>query len=523
MAHLVNLILYNARIYTVNPRQPVAQAMAVKDGKIVTVGTDAEIVNNFRAAEVRNMQQQCLYPGFADAHCHLIKYAQTLLEVDLRGCLSIQEMVERVRQYRAQHPQTKGIVGRGWDQNLWAEKVFPDNQLLNQHFPDIPVFLTRVNIHAAVANEVALQQANLTADTTINGGLIGVTDGKLNGLLVDYAMLPVAALFESFDEKTLETALLKAQQNCFTVGLTSLTDARTLHQEVKLLDRLQQTNQLKLRLACMIDGATADADYYRQRGILESERLQVRCIKYFADGALGSRGAWLLEPYSDAPEERGLQLYERTEFIEHLQACYQSGFQVATHAIGDAANRFVLECYANVLKNDRSHRWRVEHAQVLHPDDTHLFQQYGILPSIQPTHATSDYSWAADRLGNRIATAYRWQDLFHQHQVLAIGSDFPVETIDPMRGFRAAVLRQDDDRQPPTGFQPTQALTREQALAGMTLGAAFYNFQENNLGSLEIGKAADWIIMDTDLLHDSAEQLWRAKVLETWVAGEQVF
>jgi predicted amidohydrolase YtcJ len=433
------------------------------------------------------------------------------------------EIVEKVKNFAAKNPEG-WILGRGWDQNDWADKRFPTNEQLNQLFPDRPVLLTRVDGHAAMANQNALELAGIKPGQILTGGEIGVSNGKLNGLLIDNAVDLVASKIPEPSKEQLNKALLAAQQNCFAAGLTTVVDCGLDHPMVKVIDELQQQNELKMRLFVMLSDKKANYDYLFKNGAFKTERLNVSSFKVYADGALGSRGACLLKHYSDQPGNSGFLLSKKEHFEEVAQKIADKGFQMCTHAIGDSANREILNIYAKVLKGKNDRRWRIEHAQVLDPGDFKLFGAHSVVPSVQPTHATSDMYWAGERLGaERLKGAYAYQDLLKQNGWLVLGTDFPVENIDPMLTFYAATIRKDSKGWPEKGFQTENALTREQALRGMTIWAAKGNFEEKEKGSLEVGKFADFIILDQDIIKATPADLLKTKVLSTYVNGEKVY
>jgi len=520
-----NTLIHNACIYTLNDKQQTAEALYVEDGKIAAIGTNENILQKYgHAKTVIDAHQNCIYPGFIDAHCHLLRYAQMLGEVQLFGATSFEEIIERIEAYQQANPDKKVLLGRGWDQNLWPEKRFPDKTLLDKHFPNIPVLLTRVGLHAAVANQRALEMAGITLETQIEGGIIERKNGALTGLLIDAVVKYVEERLPKLTETELGELLIKAENNCFAVGLTSLGEALVMQSQVPLLRRLQEAKKMKMRLYCMILATPESKAYYWKKGIEIGDRLTIRTLKYFADGALGSRGAWLLAPYSDDANNFGLQLLESEAFVNDLKQCINNDFQVATHAIGDAANRFVLDAYGSVLADKKDHRWRVEHAQIVQVEDMKKFAQYQIVPSIQATHATSDMYWLVERLGSeRVKLAYANQQLLQQNGVLAAGSDFPVEKINPLLGFYAAVTRQDAAGYPEEGFQMNNALSREEALKAMTIWAAYSQFEETTKGSLEVGKLADLVVLDRDIMKVDCTEILQTKVLKTFIGGEQVY
>ena len=519
----IDLLVYNAQIYTVDSLFSQAEAMAIKDGKIVAIGNKADLNKEFEANDSLDAQGKSIYPGFIDGHAHFLAYGQGLQTVDLVGTKSWAEIVEKVENFAAQNPEG-WILGRGWDQNDWADKRFPSNEQLNQLFPDRPVLLTRVDGHAAMANQNALELAGIKPGQILTGGEIGVSNGKLNGLLIDNAVDLVASKIPDPSKEQLNKALLAAQQNCFAAGLTTVVDCGLDHPMVKVIDELQQQNELKMRLFVMLSDKKANYDYLFKNGAFKTERLNVSSFKVYADGALGSRGACLLKHYSDQPGNSGFLLSKKEHFEEVAQKIADKGFQMCTHAIGDSANREILNIYAKVLKGKNDRRWRIEHAQVLDPADFKLFGAHSVVPSVQPTHATSDMYWAGERLGaERLKGAYAYQDLLKQNGWLVLGTDFPVENIDPMLTFYAATIRKDSKGWPEKGFQTENALSREQALRGMTIWAAKGNFEEKEKGSLEVGKFADFIILDQDIIKATPADLLKTKVLSTYVNGEKVY
>jgi predicted amidohydrolase YtcJ len=519
----VDLLLHNARIYTVNDGFEVVDAMAIHKGKIVEVGAENEIKNRYRAKEILDLKGKVVFPGFIDAHCHIYAYGNTFNEVDMVGSKSWEEVLERVQAFVVK--QNEGwITGRGWDQNDWQNNAFPTNKDLNELFPDRPVLLKRIDGHAAIANQKALDLAKVEVQTTVEGGIFKSENGVLTGLLIDNAVDYVQKSIPEPSADQIDRALLKAAEHCHKVGLTSLADAMTEYNVLERIKSLQGSGALKMKLYCMLMPSEANRSAYLASGPYQDSMLTIRAFKYFADGALGSRGAWLLEPYSDSPHEKGLQLTDSAELHAAAKKLYQNGFQMNTHCIGDGAVREVLNIYASVLPTPNDARWRIEHAQIVHPQDLDKFGTYNIIPSVQPTHATSDMYWAADRLGEkRVKTAYSYQELMTENGLVALGTDFPIEDISPFKTFFAAVVRKDTMQNPPQGFQMENSLSRENAIRGMTIWAAIANFEEQYKGSLEEGKAADFIILDRDLMKVNEEEVLDTKVLATYVNGEAVW
>ncbi|HEX6179767.1 MAG TPA: amidohydrolase, partial [Chitinophagaceae bacterium] len=413
---------------------------------------------------------------------------------------------------------------RGWDQNDWPVKEFPSKEKLDELFPSRPVLLTRVDGHAAIANQAALDMAGIKPGQALVGGDIEVRNGKLTGILVDNAIDLVSAKLPATTPATAKKGLLDAQQNCFAVGLTTIDDCGLDFTDVQLIDSAQRSGELKMRIYAMLSDAKKNFDFIMSNGKIKTDRLNVRAFKVYADGALGSRGACLLQPYSDRPGWSGFLLSNKEHFDSVANVLYEKGLQMCTHAIGDSGNRMILNTYAKYLKGKNDLRWRIEHSQVVNLNDFKLFGDNSIIPSVQPTHATSDMYWAGDRLGKeREKGAYAFNDLMKQNGWIPLGTDFPVEDISPFKTFYAAVVRKDAKGWPADGYQPENALSREHALRGMTIWAARSNFEEKEKGSLEAGKFADFVILDQDLMKAPDTSLLNINVLRTYVNGEKVY
>lgn len=518
-----DLIITNAKIYTVNQKFEVAESMAMTNGKILAVGKTSDILKNFKSKNIQDLQGKTVLPGLIDAHCHFTGYATDKWKCELWGTKSFDEIVARMSEYAKTAPK-EWLYGRSWDQNDWAVKEFPNKQKLDELFPDRPVYLKRIDGHAAVANQKALDIAGITLNSKIAGGEIENKNGKLTGILVDNAMLLVEKhIPEIGDDMTIQY-FADLQKTCFSYGLTSLHDCGITERTLGLLEKAQTQDVLKMKIFALLEDNPDYYDRWVKKGRYTNKNITVGGFKVYSDGALGSRGACLLHDYSDKKDWKGFLLSEREHFENLAQKLKNTDLQMCTHAIGDSANRTILQIYGEVLgiKNDR--RWRIEHAQIVNRNDFDLFGKYSIIPSVQPTHATSDMYWAEERLGKeRLKYSYAYEDLLKQNGWLPLGTDFPVEEINPIKTFYAAVARKDAKHFPEGGFQKENALTREQALRGMTIWAAKAAFQENEIGSLEIGKSADFIIVNQDLMKVEEDQILETKVLETYSSGKKVF
>ncbi len=518
-----DLLLYNGNIYTVDDSFKVAEAIVVKDGKILAVGKTSDIMADFSAIETIDLQGRYVYPGFIDPHSHFIGYSMNLLHANLWMSASMEEIVDRLTEHKG-NMMGDWLQGRGWDQNLFEVAVMPDNSLLNAAFPDIPVYIVRVDGHAAVANDKALELAGIDAGTRVDGGEIALRNGKPTGLLIDRAMYLVSSQIPQPAGNDKVELLKRGQADMFAVGLTSVCDAGLPRERVLLLDSLYKAGELDIRVYAMLSPTEDNFEYFLPQGPYQTEKLTVRSVKLFADGALGSRGALMKKPYSDDPGNIGLLVDDVELMRRSCQLAMDNGFQVNTHCIGDSAVSLILDMYAEFLTPGNDLRWRIEHAQVVDPAEFDLFGEFNIVPSIQAIHAVSDMGWAENRVGaERIKGAYAFRDLMDQMGWLPNGSDFPVERINPLYSFHAAFTRQDENGHPQGGWYPNQLLTREEALKGMTIWAAKANFEENTRGSLEKGKFADFVVMDEDLLSVDERLIYELPVLETWLGGKKVY
>ena len=520
----VDTIVVNGVIYTVDSSFSSVQAMAIKDGIIVATGTDAEILAAYTAPEKIDAKGQAVYPGFIDAHAHFVGYGKSLFQVDLFGTTSWEEAVERVKVFAAAHPELAWIEGRGWDQNKWPGKKYPTNALLNSLFPNTPVVLQRVDGHAAIANQKAFDISGVKPGQTIVGGEVETKNGVLTGVLIDNAKGLVYNSIPAVNKQTYTQWLQAAQKNCFAQGLTTVTDCGLDISDINFIDTLQREGTINMRLFAMLSDNPENLTAYLKRGPYKTDKLFVNGFKVYADGALGSRGACLLHNYEDRKDWTGFLLANISHYDSLASVLAASKFQMCTHAIGDSANRQILNIYNKYLQKGNDKRWRIEHAQVVNPSDFNLFGAATVVPSVQPTHATSDMYWAAERLGNeRMKGAYAYKQLMDQNGWIPLGTDFPVEDISPFKTFLAAVGRVDAKGFPEGGFQMENGLTREQTIKGMTIWAAKASFLEKEVGSLEAGKKADFIILAQDLMQVPVNKILDTKVVATYSGGKKVF
>ena len=519
----VDMIVYNASIYKVDSAFSIAQAMAIKDGKIIDIGTNDEIKKGYTSAESIDAEGKTIFPGFIDAHCHFTGFATDMWKCDLTGSKSMDEVIKIVGEY-SKTTKTDWIYGRGWDQNDWPSKEFPDKKELDSLFPDRPVFLKRVDGHAALVNQTALNIAKIDENTSVKGGSVEKKEGKLTGILLDNAMDIVDRIIPHLSDSLALEYFGEAQRLCFAVGLTGVHDCGISEHTLNLLKSYEAEDKLKMKVFALLSDSLNYYNDWIKKGVYTSNHIKMGGFKIYGDGALGSRGACLLEDYSDKPNWRGFLLSDDAHFRSVAQKLINSPFQMCTHAIGDSANREILKIYAEVLKGHNERRWRIEHAQVINENDFHYFKDFSIIPSVQPTHATSDMYWAESRLGpERIKYAYAYETLLKTNGWLPLGTDFPVESISPLKTFYAAVVRKDSSGFPSSGFEAQEKLTREQALRGMTIWAAKAAFQEKEKGSLEVGKAADFIIVDKNLMTCDENEILKTKVSSTYIDGKNVF
>ncbi|AEM69561.1 Amidohydrolase 3 [Allomuricauda ruestringensis DSM 13258] len=510
-----DLIVYNANIYTVDDAFSKVSSIAIKDGKFVAVGDTEEISKKYTAQKQLDAEGKTIVPGLIDAHCHFYGLGQNQQVVDLVGTQSFDEVVDRVVAFQEERP-SNFILGRGWDQNDWEVKEFPTKDKLDELFPDTPIALERIDGHAYLVNQKALDLAGITADTETEGGEIVKEEGELTGVLVDNPMGLINKVMPPVSLEQKIQALKDAEKISLDYGLTTVNDAGLSRDIIELIDSLQQAGELSIRVYAMVSNYPENLDYFLEKGIIKTAGLNVRSVKVYGDGALGSRGAALRAPYSDKPGHFGAMVTPVDQIEALAQRIAETDYQMNTHAIGDSANIVVLRAYEKALEGKTDRRWKVEHAQVISQSDFDYFKN-GIIPSVQPTHATSDMYWAADRLGaERVKGAYAFKDLLDKAGLVALGTDFPVEQVNPFLTFYAAVARQDVEQYPEGGFQIENALSREETLKGMTIWAAYSNFEEEEKGSIEPGKFADFVILSDDIMTITSEEIPN-------VTAEQVF
>ena len=531
-ARPADLIVTNARIYTVDDSRPVVAAMAVRDGRIAFTGSAREAMAlKGPATRVVDLAGRTVIPGMVDAHAHLLGLGEALRRVNLVGTKSYDDVIARVVARAKEVPAGQWILGRGWDQNDWGDTRFPTHDALSRAVPNHPVYLTRVDGHAGLANAAALRASSVTAAVKDpSGGKIErAASGEPTGVFIDNAMALVERSIPNPSREDTRQAIRAAISESHRWGLVGLHDAGESRGTIDLMEEMAKAGEIPFRLYVMIGDDSAAITHYIARGPqsgLYDNHLWIRSIKLYADGALGSRGAALLEPYNDDPNNRGLLLSAPAHIQDVATRGLRAGFQVNTHAIGDRGNRVVLDAYEAALKTNPTadHRFRVEHAQVIHHDDIPRFAELGVIPSMQAVHQTSDMYWAATRLGStRVLGAYAWRSLLNTGIVVPNGSDFPVEDVNPLLSFHSAVARQDADNWPAGGWLPEQRMTREEALKSMTIWPAFSAFQEATMGSLSPGKLADFVVLDRDIMTVAERDIVGTLVVATYISGKAVY
>jgi predicted amidohydrolase YtcJ len=515
--------IYTAkRIYVGDTAMAVIESMVCDNDKIVFTGPKDLAVALYPKAKLVDFKNQYIYPGFIDAHCHFLAWCKGLKEADLVGTKSEKAIIKRLQKF-AKTTKRSWIVGRGWDQNDWKNKSYPTLEALDKAFPNTPVFLKRIDGHAAWINTAAVMALKLDVNQKVSGGEFIFSNGKFTGILIDNAVDLVSGAVPPLPEAELNAAVTDGANKCYAAGLTTLDEAGLTNTEVKYLTQLQQQGKLNLRIYAMLSASPQSFAYITENGMYNDGMMHVGAVKFYLDGALGSRGALLKKDYCDRLGHKGLLLNNLREFENYCFFLSQKSWQVCVHAIGDSANALALQTFGRLRNQNEGLRWRIEHAQIVDPKDFKLFGKYGVVPSVQPTHATSDAPWVPTRLcENRMEGAYNYAELCKQAGIVALGTDFPVEDISPIKTFYSAVTRKDVSGNIKTPFQPEGALTRKQALLGMTLWAAYANREENDKGSLEPNKFADFVVLDTDLMTAPENALKKTKIKYTIIGGKMV-
>jgi predicted amidohydrolase YtcJ len=530
--HSADLIVTNARIYTVDDSRPVVSAMAIRDGRVLFTGSAREAMAlRGEATRVVDLGGRVVIPGMVDAHAHLLGLGESLRNVSLVGTRSYDEVVARVVERAKGQPDGTWIVGRGWDQNQWGDTRFPTHDALSRALPNHPVYLVRVDGHAGLANAAAMRAAGITTATPdpAGGRIERTASREPTGVFVDNAKALVERSIPARTRADQRSAIRAAIAESQRWGLVGLHDAGESRQTIDLMEEMAKAGEITFRLYVMIGDDSAAVAHYLARGPqsgLYDNHLWLRAFKLYADGALGSRGAALLEPYDDDANNRGLLLSAPAHIRDVAERALRAGFQVNTHAIGDRGNRMVLDAYDAALRTvpTADHRFRIEHTQVLHHDDIPRFAELGVIPSMQAVHQTSDMYWAATRLGpGRLLGAYAWRSLLNTGVVVPNGSDFPVEAVNPLLSFHSAVSRQDAANWPAGGWLPEQRMTRDEALRSMTIWPAYAAFQESMMGSLTPGKLADFVVLDRDIMTVADRDILGTTVLATYVGGKAVY
>ena len=498
----VDLIIHNATIHCLDDLNTISEAMAIRNGRIIEVGPERQILNKYTADEYVDAENREVYPGFVDAHGHILSYANQKISVDLVGCTSLEEVITRTEKYQ-QKTQKKFIVGRGWDQSLWKMDSLPDNAMLNKAFPTIPVCLYRIDGHAVLVNDCLLKMAGITPGA-IDGGEIILKNGKCSGLLIDNAMNLLKGYIPPYAKSEIKEAILEIQDELFQYGITGVHEAGIEFEDIDIFKSLIKSKELKLNIYAMLMTSEKNKNFAAKNGVYQFQNLSIRSFKLFADGALGSRGALLKDAYNDDHQNHGLLTMPLLKMKEMSDFCSKIGYQLNTHAIGDSANTIIMNLYKKEYLINKDHRWRIEHAQVVDLKELHFFSDYAIFPSVQPTHAVTDQRWAEMRLGKeRMKGAYAYRSLLEAFGMIAIGTDFPVEATNPFLTIFAATQRKDKNNFPKNGFLIDEQLSLEQVLKGMTIWAAFAAFEENKRGTITKGKEATFFIVQRPIKNET--------------------
>lgn len=529
VAQALPTLIHNVQGYTFADGELVEfDSLLFENDTVIAYGSHQELAKQAKASISIDGKGATLLPGLTDAHGHVLGLGLNLMRVDLRGIDSLEGTMKKISEYAKANSELRWIQGRGWNQVLWAKKEFPTKQMLDAIISDRPVWLSRIDGHAGWANSKALELAGITKDTAdpAGGKIIKDASGNPTGVLIDAAMDMVESKIPPLNAMERRTALELAFDHMLKLGITSVHDAGVDFDTYKLMLEMAKQQQIPVRLYGMLSGSDARLETMLKMGKVELPYLKFRSVKLYSDGALGSRGAALLAPYSDDPDNKGLLLTTEKKLADDLSLITRYGFQANVHAIGDAANRLVLAAFAKLPKEQSADvlRHRIEHAQVVAVEDIPRFAELNIIASMQPTHATSDMNMAGDRLGDeRLKGAYAWRKMREHDVLIAAGSDFPVELANPFLGIHAAVTRQNSDNQPENGWLPGEKLNRAETLKAFTIDAAYSGFWEDEIGSLEAGKKADFILIDKDVFSVDEAGLDDVKVLQTWVGGRRLF
>jgi len=494
----VDLVIFNAKIQSLDEGSHTYQAMAIKDGKIVELGPDRQILNKYRYTESVDAEGKEIYPGFIDAHGHLFSYAELKLSANLLGCRSEEEMINRVFDYQNK-TKRKIIIGSGWDQSLWEDSAMPDNRRLNEEFPNTPVCLYRIDGHSALVNKAFIDLLG-DFDRDIKGGEVSLDNGEPNGMFIDAALSILEPYIPAFSSSEIKKQLKVIQKELLGYGITGVHEAGIEFEELQLLSEMVSDNELSINVYAMLNPSRENREFALEKGIFALKNLSVRSFKAYVDGALGSSGALLKQDYLDKKDYKGLCLMNPDELNELAEFCLDVGYQLNSHGIGDSAISIILDMCSNVYRRNPDHRFRIEHAQIIDMEDLHKFSDYAVFPSVQPTHATTDQRWVKSKLGEeRMSGAYAFKSLKNQNGMIALGTDFPVEYTNPFYTIHAAVHRMNNKDYPSGGFLKNEALSMDETLKGMTFWNAFASFDEGRSGTLEKGKKATFVILDKPL------------------------
>ena len=521
MKQSVDFIGHNGVVYTVDSAFTIVEAFAVKDGIFIETGSSETILSKYKSKNICDFNGAPVYPGFNDTHCHTYLTGIDLMSVDLRNASSFDEILERLEKAAEQNPDASCLVGNGWDQNLWEDKSFPNNKKLDELFPKMPVVLNRIDQHAVIVNRAAIEMAGLSEDDKNIDPLKALKEnGKFTGVFLEDLCNTISSAVIQYTAADLRKIFTLAQNECFKYGLTSVCEPGLDPLALKVLDSMVTEGKIKLRM----DVWATPTDEFKEKypAPYKNRNMNVSAIKLFRDGALGSRGALLLKDYSDDKGNTGISMESLDQFRSQCKWAYEHGFRVATHCIGDRANREALDIYGEFLKGKNNLAWRIEHAQIVEKEDLPKFGQFSIIPSVQPTHCTSDMLWADERLGERIKNAYAYRELLGQLGWIPTGTDAPIESCNPIYTFFAAVYRKNLDFVPEGGFQMENSLTKEQALRSMTIWAAKSTLEDDVKGSIEAGKYADFVVTDKDFMNLPEKEVPSTKIEATYLGGEKV-